>query len=150
MRYLLKSRIRRDEAGQSMFVELIIVLIPLLLILFGILDFGFYVISRNIVANSAQAAVEQVASADSTASAQSVADTQLKNGGLTPSKASVLATIACNTGSANNYTAAEAHVIVTYHFTPLITILGLGNMFPTTLTSGATMPVSTMFAGQCG
>lgn len=155
MRRILK-RIQRDEQGQSIMIEFLIVLIPLLIIMAGTFEFGWWITNRNVVENAAQAAVEQVASSGLTCNATQIADAQIQAGGLNPSFATVTASIQGGSASTSggDYHGITASVTVTYQYQQLFGFLStpmfgdIGNALNHKITATATMPVSTEYASS--
>lgn len=156
MRHILR-RIQRDEQGQSIMIEFLIVLIPLLIIMAGTFEFGWWITNRNVVENAAQAAVEQVASAGNTYGASQIVDAQIKAGGLNPEfiksvSASIQGGGRCATTFGNSYQGLIASVTVTYQYQQLFGFLStpmfgdIGNALNHKITATAKMPVSTEYA----
>jgi hypothetical protein len=147
----LQRRVRRDEAGQSIFVEFLVILLPLMILTTNLISAGMYIYARNVVDNAAQAAVEQVASTGYSGVAQGVVDSQLSAGGLhgTPGVLAFAGGAGCANTSGGDFQGAPANVIVSYQFQPVFGSSPLfGGVFSGKITAGAQMPVSTEF--QCG
>jgi Flp pilus assembly protein TadG len=140
-------------------IEFLIVLIPLLIIMAGTFEFGWWITNRNVVENAAQAAVEQVAISGTTSNVVQTANAQIRAGGLNPSLATVTASIqgggscALTSPSGNNYQGLIATVVVSYKYQQLFSFLStpmfgdIGDALNHTITATAKMPVSTEYAG---
>lgn len=155
----MRHRIRRDEAGQSMFIELLVVLLPLFLIFSAAIEYGYAVSIKQSVQTAAQVGAEAAAQSGYASSGYSTAMASLQNSGLAGSGnqvtvASNIAGGSCASASGGAYTGQNAVVTVTVNYKPIFPGLSsplfgeVGKFIGHTASSTASLPVSTEY-GVC-
>lgn len=176
----LLRRARRDETGQTLTVELILLFPLMLALVFGVLEFGWWVNAHMVTANAASQAARTVA-LEGKISAGTVPE-QIKavatGGDLNPNKIAWNATvkaggvtlvtakgslsspypyISCIEEGPGGFTEMTDTVKVTYKYQMLFPFLrtpmflGIGNALPGTITAKATVPVEQEWVGPtCG
>jgi hypothetical protein len=157
---------RGDESGQALTVELVLLFPLLLAMLFGLLEFGWWLNAHMVVSNAADQAARSVAiqglADDQTVNSQIAA--VMKGGDLAVGSASYSGAVggqgftgpvtgpapyACATPppGMTGYAPESATVTITYHYHPLFPFLDtplfldIGKALPHTITSTATVPV---------
>jgi Flp pilus assembly protein TadG len=156
---MIRPRIRRDEAGQAVFIELLVVLLPLLLIFAAAIEFGFAVSIKQSVQTAAQVGAEAAAQSGYSNSGYATALASLQDSGLAGhgNQITITSTIngsSCATATGGTYTGLNAVVTVTVNYKPVFPGLDspmfgyVGNAIGHSATSSASLPVSTEY-GAC-
>lgn len=146
------ARIHRDESGQSIFLEFLIVIPIFLLLITAAIQLGFYIYASNAVSNAASATAQEVAATGQVhiGPLDVVANSALQRAALPPG-AAVSASLpggSCAPLSGGNYQTEQGTVTVTYNWqAPILPfpVLPVNNR----ITKTAVIPILTEY-GSCG